>query len=32
MAPVMLQRLQAARQKMLSIQAGREKLAPAMMD
>ena len=32
MAPVMLRRLQAARQKMLSIQAGREKLAPAMMD
>ena len=32
MAPVMLRRLQAARQKILSIQAGREKLAPAMMD
>jgi CRP/FNR family transcriptional regulator, cyclic AMP receptor protein len=32
MAPVMLRRLQAARQKMLSIQAGREKLAPAMMN
>jgi CRP/FNR family transcriptional regulator, cyclic AMP receptor protein len=32
MAPVMLRRLQAARQKMLLIQAGREKLAPAMMD
>ena len=32
MAPVMLRRLQAARQKMLSIQAGREKLAPAIMD
>ena len=32
MAPVMLRRLQAARQKMLSIQAGREKLAPAIVD
>ena len=30
MAPVMLRRLQSARQKMLSIQAGREKLAPAI--
>jgi CRP/FNR family cyclic AMP-dependent transcriptional regulator len=32
MAPVMLRRLQAARQRMLSIQAGREKLLPAIMD
>ncbi len=32
MAPVMLRRLQAARQKMLSIQAGREKLAAVVMD
>jgi CRP/FNR family cyclic AMP-dependent transcriptional regulator len=32
MAPVMLRRLQAARHKMLSIQAGRESLAPVMMD
>lgn len=32
MAPVMLRRLQAARHKMLSIQAGRESLAPAMMN
>lgn len=32
MAPVMLRRLQAARQKMLSIQSGREKLAPAIVD
>ena len=32
MAPVMLRRLQAARQKMVSIQAGREKLAPAVVD
>jgi hypothetical protein len=32
MSPVMLRRLQAARQKMLSIQAGREKLIPAMMN
>jgi CRP/FNR family cyclic AMP-dependent transcriptional regulator len=30
-APVMLRRLQAARGKMLSIQGGREKLAPALM-
>jgi CRP-like cAMP-binding protein len=32
MAPVMLRRLQAARQKMLSIQSGREKLAPVIVD
>jgi CRP-like cAMP-binding protein len=32
MAPVMLRRLQAARQMMLSIQAGRESLAPAIVD
>ena len=32
MAPVMLRRLQAARKKMLSIQAGRESLAPARVD
>jgi len=32
MAPVMLRRLHAARQRMLSIQAGRERLAPAMVD
>ena len=32
MAPVMLRRLQAARKKMLSIQTGREKLAPAITD
>jgi len=32
MAPVMLRRLQAARQKMLAIQAGREKLAPSFVD
>lgn len=32
MAPVMLRRLQAARQRMLSIQAGQEKLAVAIMD
>ena len=32
MAPVMLRRLQAARQKMLSIHAGRERLAPAIVD
>jgi CRP-like cAMP-binding protein len=32
MAPVMLRRLQAARQRMLSIQAGRERLAPALMN
>jgi len=32
MAPVMLQRLQAARHRMLSIQAGRDKLPPAIMD
>ena len=31
MAPVMLRRLQAARQKMLSIQGGRERLAPAIV-
>lgn len=32
MAPVMLRRLQAARKKMLSIQAQREKCAPAIMN
>ena len=32
MAPVMLRRLQSARQKMLSIQAGHEKLALAIVD
>ena len=32
MAPIMLRRLQAARKKMLSIQTGREKLAPAITD
>jgi cAMP-binding proteins - catabolite gene activator and regulatory subunit of cAMP-dependent protein kinases len=32
MAPIMLRRLQAARKKMLSIQAGRESLAPAVVD
>jgi len=32
MAPVMLQRLQAARHRMLSIQAGRDKLPLAIMD
>jgi CRP/FNR family transcriptional regulator, cyclic AMP receptor protein len=32
MAPVILRRLQAARQKMVSIQAGREGLVPAIVD
>jgi CRP-like cAMP-binding protein len=32
LAPVILRRLQAARQRMLSIQAGHEKLVPAIMD
>jgi CRP/FNR family cyclic AMP-dependent transcriptional regulator len=32
MAPIMLRRLQAARKKMLSIQAGRESLATAVVD